>query len=100
VRRVVIWEQGFILALAVGLGIGLGAFLSAVTLKALPLLVLSSSIGGPIEAGGMPPVTVWPWPLLAGALGAVIVICALVVVIAARVAARPAAESALRLASE
>ncbi|MGH2517774.1 MAG: FtsX-like permease family protein, partial [Ktedonobacterales bacterium] len=91
------WEQGIVYAVALGLGILLGAVLSIVALPVLPDLAFSGAFGGPVDSSGAPVRLVWPWPALALALAGLIVICGGAVLLSARVASRPSLSQTLRL---
>lgn len=100
VRAEIGWEQGVVYGTALGLGAVLGAVLIEVMLRPLPLLIFASGLGGPIEDGGPAARIIWPWPALAAALGALIAICAIATLLAARLATRPSLARTLRLSGE
>lgn len=100
VRAEVCWEQGIVYGTALALGALLGAVLIEVMLCPLPLLIFASGLGGPITNGGPAARIIWPWPALAAVLGALIAICAVAALFAARLAARPSLARTLRLSGE
>ena len=92
-----LWEQGTIYAVALGLGVILGVVLSIVALPALPDLAYSGAFGGPVDSTGAPIRIIWPWPALALALAGLIVICGGALLLSARVASQPPLSHTLRL---
>jgi hypothetical protein len=101
VRAEIGWEQGIIYGAALGLGALFGAALIEAMLRPLPLLIFARDLlHGPIEDGGPAARIIWPWPALAAVLGALIVICGVATLLAARLAARPSLARILRLSEE
>jgi hypothetical protein len=87
--RLVAWEQGIVYAVALALGVLLGAVLTLVGLAPLADLL--------VDQGGPSAQVVWPWPQLGLILGALTLICVIATVTAAWSAARPSLGAILRL---
>lgn len=100
VRAVVRWQQGIIYVTALALGCVIGL---ALTLVAVPSLVeltfvsFDTSYSGLSLDNGLPVRLILAVPQLALALAALAAICALALLLSARVAARPLLSEALRL---
>jgi FtsX-like permease family protein len=93
---VLFWEQGIVYTLALALGVGLGAVLTAAV---LPLLVFVSNASNrgfvPVD---IPPVrTVLPPGTLLSALGALVVVCVLAILLMVSVVSRASISQTLRL---
>ena len=93
---VLFWEQGIVYTLALALGVGLGAVLTAAV---LPLLVfVSNASNRGFVPADIPPVrTVLPPGMLLGALGALVAVCVLAILLMVSVVSRASISQTLRL---
>ncbi len=93
---VLFWEQGIVYTLALALGVGLGAVLTAAVLPLLVFVSNASSRGFvPVD---IPPVrTVLPPGTLLGALGVLVAVCVLAILLMVSVVSRASISQTLRL---
>ena len=93
---VLLWEQGIIYALALGLGVVMGFVLAAAV---LPVIIFTNgSLKDIINTLDVPPIqTVVPWPAVGAVLGGLLLLCGAAVLLMTRVVARPSIGQALRL---
>ncbi len=93
---VLLWEQGIVYTLALGLGVLLGFVLSAAV---LPVIVFTNGSVQTIASSiDVPPVqTVIPWPTVGAVLGGLLLLCASAILLMTRIVARPSISQTLRL---
>jgi putative ABC transport system permease protein len=93
---VLLWEQGIVYALALGLGVVLGFVLSAAV---LPVVVFTNgSLQDIASSIDVPPVqTVVPWLAVGATLGGLVVLCGGAILLMTRIVARPSISQTLRL---
>ncbi|MGO8951682.1 MAG: FtsX-like permease family protein [Ktedonobacterales bacterium] len=97
--RVLLFEQGIIYAVSIGLGVAIGIVLSILV---LPVLVIANGIANPSTFNAanlnVPPVhAIYPLPLLVLALGILAAICLISIVVMTSVVARASIGQTLRL---
>jgi hypothetical protein len=93
---VLLWEQGIVYALALGLGVVLGFALSVAV---LPVIVFTNGeLLDILRSLDVPPVqTVIPWAALGAVLGGLLLVCGGAVLLMTRIVARPSIGQTLRL---
>jgi ABC-type antimicrobial peptide transport system permease subunit len=93
---VLLWEQGIIYALALGLGVLMGFVLATAV---LPVIIFTNgSLKDIINTLDVPPIqTVVPWPAVGAVLGGLLLLCGAAVLLMTRVVARPSIGQTLRL---
>jgi ABC-type antimicrobial peptide transport system permease subunit len=97
VAAVLLWEQGFVYALAFLLGIGLGALLTFFVAPIVSLLDLAGPDAG-INLYDVPPVqALIPYAQLLSLLGVLVIICLAALLLMARIVSRPSISQTLRL---
>ncbi len=93
---VLLWEQGIVYALALGLGVLLGFVLATLV---LPVIVFTNgTLDDIINTIDVPPVqTVVPWLAVGAVLGGLILLCGSAILLMTRIVARPSISQTLRL---
>jgi hypothetical protein len=94
---VLLWEQGIVYGLALGLGTGIGFVLAAAVLPAI-IFTNSGRFEQIINTLEVPPIqTVIPWPAVGAVLGALLVLCTGAILLMTWMVARPSISQTLRL---